>query len=121
MILLYELEVDNARRNGAPFGYSVDLDGLEYYLNFAYNERIDTWFLTITTEDETVSIGPNPILTSVYGMFRRYGFEEILATGDIKINDTDDLYANADRGLDPGLDNFGFGKKLNYVSVVPDV
>jgi len=120
MILVYDLEVDNTRRNGAPFSYSIELDELEYYLNFTYNERIDTWFITITNEDQTISIGPNPLLTSVYGMFYRYGFQEILPTGDIKIGDADDLYGNADRGLDPALQNFGYGKKLNYIGVTED-
>lgn len=119
-MIAYELVVENALRNGAPFEYSMELDGEEFFFNFEYNRRIDTWFITITTADESISIGPNPIMTSIFGMFRRYQFDQILPTGDIAISDKDSLYANSGRGLDPSLENFGFGKKLNYYSIGPE-
>ena len=114
---VYDLDVINDRVSPDPFSYSIELDGIIYALDYTYNRRIDTWFITISNDASGVTIGPCPLLTSKLGIFRRYVERTILPSGDIFVNQVDESLVNESSLSDPGLDDFGVAKKPLFVSV----
>lgn len=41
---------------------NVDLDGTEYLLRYAYNLRDAAWYISISTSDDTLLVGSQPMI-----------------------------------------------------------
>ena len=80
---LYNLPVDNDG-SGRPFSYTVELDGENYNFFVEYNRRIDTWFMSIATQNGVAVIEQIPLLLNVVPMVRLFSDIRLLEWGDIR-------------------------------------
>lgn len=46
-----------------PTVASVELDGTEYLLRMAYNERDAAWYMSLSTTDDTLLVGSQPVIS----------------------------------------------------------
>ena len=105
-----ELEILNQEETNYEF--SSNLDGTRYYLQFDYNERNDTWHLTLKDADKNVLISAIPCLSNVKSMLTRFALDGVLGLGDIVIADT------IDGKNDPSFENFGDTVSAFYTSIL---
>jgi len=94
------------------YKFSSNLDGQRYYFNYSYNERNDTWYLTIRNADRDIVLSGLACLTNNYLMVSRFVIEEFFPVGEIQIADVND------DGNDPSYLNFGDNVSAFYQSVV---
>jgi len=93
------------------YEFSLVLDGVRHYLEFHYNKRIDTWFVTLKDSDKNILIAGIPCLTNVENMFTRFKFDDLLPFGDTIVLDVNNF------GQDPTFYNFGLDVSMFYVSL----
>lgn len=117
-MFLYELPIDSDKRTGGAFEYVSVLDGVTYSFQYTYNTRIDTWFLTLANETETVKVGPLPLLLGNNEMFASYNYSELPQFGDISVNDEAEDSDGATKDVEAGLFNFGDSKTMVYQSII---
>jgi hypothetical protein len=86
----------------------VRLDGRDFVLHFAFNQREDRWSLDIhDDEDEPIVQGLK--LLANWPLLRHYRWNESLPPGELIVMDlTGD-------GAPPGLDELGDGKRCQLI------
>ena len=107
----YSLPVEN-NLSGQSTQYSITLDKVDYILALYYNQRIDTWFLTISTADGAITVEQMPLLLGINPMVGTFAYSELLPFGDIQVND------DPEDNIDPTLVTLGDGKSLIYASIL---
>lgn len=69
----------------------VNLGGTDYLLSFAYNQRVDAYYLTISTPDGTQLVGGIKIVAN-WPLLHKYAFDglpagEITAVANTQVSD----------------------------------
>jgi len=94
------------------YEFSTIFDGERYFLNFEYNDRNDTWYLTIKDSIRDEILKGVALLTNVESMLSRFVVEDFMLAGDL-------IVADSQLGSrDPGYDNFGDGVSAYYTSIL---
>ena len=106
---LKELAIVN--KKDKHYEFSSNFDGVTHVLRLDYNERNDTWHLTLKNAAQDVLLSNIPLLTNVDGMVERFALNNVMPWGDILVIDTKN---NAN---DPSYDNFGLDVSAFYFSV----
>lgn len=94
-------------RNDLPaYDFDIELEGTTYNLQFTFNSRMNSWFMSIS------DVNGNPILQGVrlftaWVPLHQYA-NELLPPGQFVIIDT------AGEDKDPDLDNFGDRVQMFY-------
>lgn len=84
----------------AFFSQRVELDGVNYLLDFSYNQRADCFFLTVNDENGTYLLGPIKIVSN-WPLLRWHRYQPGLPPGELWAIST---LENIDV---PGLATFG--------------
>lgn len=96
---------------GAPYyQQKTRLDGRDYILHFAYNEREDRWYLSLHDEED-IAILRGLKLVANWPLLRHYRFDTRVPPGELMVIDlTGD-------GAPPGLNELGESLRcqLNYM------
>lgn len=66
----------------AFFAKRVELDGVNYQLDFSYNQRADCFFLTISDEVGNYILGPIKIVSN-WPLLRWHRYEKRLPPGEL--------------------------------------
>lgn len=98
---------------GTPF-YTLRtrLDGREYILHFAWNQREERWYLTIADQEDVSLVAGLKLITN-HPLLRFYQANPEVPPGELVVHDlTND-------GTPPGLDDLGIGLRceLTYYAV----
>jgi hypothetical protein len=94
---------------GEPYyTQTTRLDGRDYILHFAYNQRTDRWYLSLH-DDENVPLIAGLKLVANWPLLRHYQWDERVPPGELTVADlTGD-------GTPPGLDDLGPGRRCELV------
>lgn len=90
--------------------YKIDIDTLFYTLEFAYNVIIDTWSISIYTEDEDPIILGIPLLVNRPIITNIFDHIEALFDGEVFVINY------ADTNTEPGFEGFDEDCDLIYSS-----
>ena len=94
---------------GEPYyRQKTKLEGREFTLSFAFNQRIGRWYLSIYDEAEVPLLLGIKLVTN-WPLLRRYRFDTRLPPGELMA-----LAADGDR-TPAGLDELGPGKRVELV------
>lgn len=84
------------------------LDGVNFTLSFAYNQREDRWYLSIADDEETPIVSGIKILANFPLLFR-FKFLPAMPPGEMVALDT------TKDGSPPGAGELGSGKRVRLV------
>lgn len=87
------------RSDIAAYSFRVDLDSVEYTLQFSWNSRMETWFFDIMTTDETPILMGQRVFVG-FPVISRFK-DELLPKGRLYFFDT------SGANLDPGRFDMG--------------
>ena len=94
---------------GDPFQtLKVRLDGSDYVLSLAYNQREDRWYLSIADDEETPILSGLKLVAN-FGLLFRHRYNIAVPPGELMVTDT-----TADRSP-PGLAELGEDKRCQLV------
>lgn len=105
-------ELDIINQGPKRYEFSSLFDGSRFYLLFEYNDRNDTWYLTLKDTDREVIVQGIPLLTNVDNLISRYVIDDIFLTGDILVADSQQ------NKRDPSYENFGDEVSAFYTSII---
>jgi len=106
----------NIPEKTAFFKQRVELDGVNYLLDFSYNEREDSFYLTLQDEDGLHLQGPMKILTN-WPMLRWHRYEKRLPPGELLAIATQstDIHGIAHKTPIPSAPGYGvLGKEIGF-------
>lgn len=104
-------ELDIIENGPSKYEFSSNLNGLRFYLEFKYNTRNDTWYMTIRDANRQTLLQGISCLTSVEEMTGRFALDEIPTDGEIQVSDSNDT------GRDPTKETFGGDISAFYLSL----
>lgn len=91
---------------GVPyFRQKTKLEGREYVLDFAYNQRIQRWHLSIFDEEETPLVQGLKLVVN-WPLLRHYRYDSRIPPGELMALAQDGTHEP------PGIDELGEGKRV---------
>lgn len=91
---------------GVPyFRQKTKLEGRDFILDFAYNQRIARWYLSIFDDEETSLVRGLKLVTN-WPLLRHYRYDTRLPPGELMALAQDGSHAP------PELDELGEGKRV---------
>ncbi len=91
--------------SGDPFQtLKTRLDGVDYVLSLAYNQREDRWYLSIADDEETPILSGLKLVSN-FGLLFRHRYNPAVPPGELMVTDT-----TTDKSP-PGLLELGEGKR----------
>lgn len=99
---------------GRPYhSLRTRLDGRDYTLRFAWNQREERWYLTILDDEDTVLLAGLKLIAN-WPLLRHYHSDPRVPPGELAAMDLTE-----GGGTPPGLDDLGQGKRceLTYYAV----
>ena len=105
-----EIPIDRAIEDASFFDLQVNLEGSVYTLEFRWNDREQSWYMSIWDADQEIGYAAGIKLVSNW-LLRKYTADKT-PPGEFFLLDT---AADVERAVDPGFDDLGNRHQLFYV------